>query len=288
MNKQNTKIINGTNANYRTYPFFGILYIDNDGACGCSYIGGPLNAVITAAHCLVDENNIPLDKAQLKVGFLQSQLSVPNFMYNVSRVIIHPSYNNNTLDYDIAILLLSTKPNTAVRPLRIPTREQTLQFIRPGRQVEVIGYGLTCVNCNVSNDVDKSKKSAVDIIEDSFINKRSIVNKLVPIKSQVLRKGVINIINKKPSRYNFYLPEQLTSRMILAGRFNNYNNPNDNIDACQGDSGGPLLYRFNGVYQLIGLVSLGNGCGLTGYPGIYTYVNYFRNWIKQNTNLSYL
>jgi secreted trypsin-like serine protease len=103
-----------------------------------------------------------------------------------------------------------------------------------------------------------------------------------------LRKGVINMISKKPSRYNFYLPEQLTSRMILAGRFNVYGTSNDNVDACQGDSGGPLLYRFNGVYQLIGLVSWGNGCGLTGYPGVYTYVNYFRNWIKQNTNLSYL
>jgi secreted trypsin-like serine protease len=76
--------------------------------------------------------------------------------------------------------------------------------------------------------------------------------------------------------------------MILAGRFNVYNNPNDNIDTCQGDSGGPLLYKFNGVYQLIGLVSWGNGCGVTGYPGVYTYVNYFRNWIKRNTNLSYL
>jgi secreted trypsin-like serine protease len=282
MNKENMKIINGTNVNYRNYPFFGILYIDNDGACGCSYIGGPFNAVITAAHCLVDENDIPLNKTQLKVGFLQSQLSVPNFMYNVSRVIIHPYYDNNNLDYDIAILFLSTKPNTAVKPLRIPSRKQALEFIRPSRTVEVIGYGLTCVNCNVQNDVDKSKKTAVDIIEES------ILNKSVPIKSQVLRKGVINMISKKPSRYNFYLPEQLTSRMILAGRFNVYSISNDNVDACQGDSGGPLLYRFNGVYQLIGLVSWGNGCGLTGYPGVYTYVNYFRNWIKQNTNLSYL
>ncbi|XP_011502271.1 PREDICTED: trypsin epsilon-like [Ceratosolen solmsi marchali] len=46
-------------------------------------------------------------------------------------------------------------------------------------------------------------------------------------------------------------------------------------DSCQGDSGSPLVY--NGVQ--IGIVSKGIGCGLAKYPGIYSDVSYFYDWI---------
>ena len=103
-----------------------------------------------------------------------------------------------------------------------------------------------------------------------------------------MRKGTVCMISKKPSKYNLYEQSKLTDRMILAAKYNNFPNPNDNVDTCQGDSGGPLLHVSNGKYQLIGLVSWGNGCGVTGYPGVYTYVNYFRYWIKENTKLCYI
>jgi secreted trypsin-like serine protease len=288
--KQSLKIINGSIADYKVYPFFGILYIDDFASCGSSYIGGPYNAVITAAHCLVDINNIPVDKTQLKVGFLQSRLSIQNFMYNVSKVIIHPYYNNETADNDIAIIFLSEKPNIAITPLKIPSREQAFEFIKPSRPTEVIGYGLTCVNCNIQpysqNNLifPKTSMSTDDIIEN-FNYKQ---NKTTPIKPQIMRKGLINMVSKIPSKYNFYLPGEITPRMILAGKFNVYANPIDNVDASQGDSGGPLLYNYKGKYQLIGLVSWGKGSGVTGYPTVYTYVNYYRNWIKKKTNICYL
>ena len=288
--KQTLKIINGTITDYKNYPFFGILYINDISACGCSYIGGPCNAVITAAHCLVDSNGFPLDKSQLKIGFLQSRESIPNFRYNVSKVIIHPYYDYDTYDYDIAILYLSTKPNVAITPLKIPSREQSFEFIKPSKPAEIIGYGLTCVNCNINtfsqNNLlfHKNGVSADDIIENFNLRK----NKSTPVYPQIMRKGLINMVSKTPSKYNLYSPETITPRMILAGKFNVYTNPYDNVDSCFGDSGGPLLYKYNGEYQLTGLVSWGKGCALTGYPGVYTYVNYFRSWIKKNTKLTYL
>ncbi|XP_030377390.1 trypsin [Scaptodrosophila lebanonensis] len=46
-------------------------------------------------------------------------------------------------------------------------------------------------------------------------------------------------------------------------------------DACQGDSGGPLVANS----QLVGIVSWGNGCAKSGYPGVYADVASLRSWI---------
>jgi secreted trypsin-like serine protease len=71
--------------------------------------------------------------------------------------------------------------------------------------------------------------------------------------------------------------------MILAAKF--FPNSNENIDSCYGDSGGPLLYVYNGVTYLVGLVSWGIGCAISGYPGVYTDVNYYRDWITRNADV---
>ncbi|XP_055523204.1 CLIP domain-containing serine protease B10 [Wyeomyia smithii] len=52
-----------------------------------------------------------------------------------------------------------------------------------------------------------------------------------------------------------------------------------NIDACHGDSGGPLMAQRQ-YWILEGVVSFGNRCGLEGWPGMYTRVASYTDWIK--------
>nr|KAF7423181.1 hypothetical protein H0235_008464 [Vespula pensylvanica] len=57
-----------------------------------------------------------------------------------------------------------------------------------------------------------------------------------------------------------------------------------NMDSCLGDSGGPLqapgLYNNNARFIQYGIVSFGlRNCGTEGFPGVYTNVGYYMDWI---------
>ncbi|KRX18102.1 Chymotrypsinogen 2 [Trichinella nelsoni] len=51
-------------------------------------------------------------------------------------------------------------------------------------------------------------------------------------------------------------------------------------DSCNGDSGGPLVCKDKKTFTLMGIVSLGKGCGDSKHPGFYTKVTSQVKWLK--------
>jgi secreted trypsin-like serine protease len=70
--------------------------------------------------------------------------------------------------------------------------------------------------------------------------------------------------------------EIIASDMLCAG-----DTEDGGKDACQGDSGSPLLRRDEDRWVQVGIVSWGMGCGRKAYPGVYTEVSHFVEFIRQ-------
>lgn len=69
---------------------------------------------------------------------------------------------------------------------------------------------------------------------------------------------------------------QIDERVLCAGYLQGRK------DSCQGDSGGPLIAAYQSQFYQVGVVSYGFRCAAEGYPGVYTRVTAFLDWIERN------
>lgn len=73
---------------------------------------------------------------------------------------------------------------------------------------------------------------------------------------------------------------QISDNMLCAG--------SPGKDSCQGDSGGPGMVADTGFgdFRLVGVVSFGIGCARPSFPGVYTRVSRFLDWIEDNSGVT--
>ncbi|XP_013884506.1 complement factor I [Austrofundulus limnaeus] len=92
--------------------------------------------------------------------------------------------------------------------------------------------------------------------------------------AQVLLWANVSLIAGCESSY----ADRFKPGMMCAGDLDGH------VDSCQGDSGGPLVCEDElGVSYLWGIVSWGERCGQPGFPGVYTQVAHYFEWIRLHT-----
>merc|ERR1712015_130269 len=93
--------------------------------------------------------------------------------------------------------------------------------------------------------------------------------------SNSLRQVTVPVISNDDCDTYPYYRNQIYPTMLCAGLLNE-----GGKDSCQGDSGGPLICDGS----LGGVVSWGVGCAEAKYPGVYTRVSDYVDWINSHTN----
>ena len=87
--------------------------------------------------------------------------------------------------------------------------------------------------------------------------------------SEILRTVELDIVDHTKCKSQ-YSGHTITDNVMCASRLGK--------DSCRMDSGGPLVINNN---ELVGVVSWGVGCADVNYPGVYTKISEYRDWIKE-------
>ncbi|XP_066266542.1 uncharacterized protein [Branchiostoma lanceolatum] len=241
-------VVGGTEVDRGAFPWQAMLWdirpARNRFFCSGSLLNG--RWVITAAHC-IRESGVRKDDFIVRLGrhttargvFEQTESS-----HIVEEMIIHPDFNGDTYESDIALLKLSGPEVTFteyVLPICLPEVLDARKLVRSGQIGTVTGWGA---------------------VEEGG-----------PYSTTLMKVSLPLVSLGRCRRAHPQFADDISKNMFCAGR------TSGGRDACEGDSGGPFATYDNGRWKLLGLVSWGDGCALQGKYGVYTRVHRFREWI---------
>lgn len=172
-----------------------------------------------------------------------TKLSDKSVDQTVSKIISHEKFNPETYENDIAIIQLQGRLQGA----NIKTIKVTKSSPKAGQAVEVAGFGYM-------------EENAMD-----FAPNLMAVN--------------LTIVDQEKCKKLYEKENFITEGMMCA------EGSGEGIkDTCNGDSGGALIARSvnkPGTIEQVGIVSYGVGCGNPLFPGVYTNLNFYGQWIDK-------
>lgn len=259
------KISNGNKTSFYEFPWNALLGYRNslgniEYNCGGSLI--TTKFVLTAAHCVTvsPSSNLIL----VRLGEYDTSLDIdceinegskvctpPVQDIRIQKIISHSLYDKDNKLNDIALLKLRKDADISVRPICLPVTKEMLDN-KPQKFI-VTGWGKT----------ENRTKSKTLLKANVFSYPRDICETTL---------------------------KQLSKRIVLT-KAHFCAIGEENVDTCSGDSGGPIqvLSNFNNELRLVqyGIVSFGpSSCGHgQTYPGVYTDLRHFLQWILNNLSL---
>jgi secreted trypsin-like serine protease len=221
--------------------------IAQDASCGATFLGDKW--VLTAAHCV---NSDTANLFKMNVGEYDLSDGAENAI-SIANIYIHPMYDEDAINYDLAIVELVSSVNAPA--VQIADPEVTDQLAIENSLATVAGWG-----GRVGYAPGEGPTSDFpDVLHkvDLFLS-----------TNQECRELLGTTLGRPADTTG------VTDVMICAAI------PEGGKGSCQGDSGGPLVVMVNNEPQQVGIVSWGIGCAEPGYPGVFTRVSEFKDWLS--------
>ena len=273
---RSTKIVGGRETGVGEYPWqvgFNYIHSREPNYCGGSLINNLW--ILSAAHCFDGVQDARTRYPASWVVYLgehdyQDNTETDRIVAYIELIRNHPHYYHRTTNYDFSLIKMRTPidflSNPHIRPICLPTSDENNY---ENYNAVVTGWGATAGG----------------------------------IPARKLQEAAVMVISNTECKraYRDLYPHHLNDQNLCArapGR-----------DSCQGDSGmsgylselslqilfttgGPLITAGHGSgrvpgenYELIGVVSWGEGCADQRYPGVYARVTQQIGWIRENTDV---
>lgn len=189
------------------------------------YCSGALvtyRSILTAAHCFRNlYNRAPLEVFKAHTVRIGGLGMYDGFLVNVERVVLHPEYDLETGDNDVAVMTIRNAPLPSTFEAKglVVARIGYRGRVRVGTSLTQSGWGLT--NVNVTQVVGNGVKELA--LSPRLLRQTFAVNDLEDCKQKLFVEAGID--------------ERATARQFFCGSLN------DTVASCRGDSGSPAFSK---------------------------------------------